>query len=269
MAAQVRQIQFGDRSPREIYGLLKASLKATLDINTGRGIHPRWLLKNDPVPAEYDCAKSNELRPYGVMLPYYSPQGCAVQAAMDALEFENDLRTFGIPSRVWQTYVTAWDDLGIKILASTTNWNYSWKDGTANTYVDQFHALEKALAKDLATYRAKHPGIPAFQHEGGFGAGEEKAEFVSNSAMTSLKYISFFHYHLCEAMHLIPEAQKGWVGWTTIRVTGNKVTLGPDGSWLNGVYKYVAKMPGGLTRRGEFLATPPPDFDKQIIQINP
>lgn len=266
--AQNRDIDFGSRPPSEVYRIIKTALN---DSQMQERKMRKLDTKRRSVPSSYDVATCWRFyAPERVI--QFGPQDAAITAASYALGHEKDLTDFGIPEHVWQRQIANFDNIGVAAIASSGNWiSGKWAD-EAKSYFDVKTKLSKAqkdLYNELVKYRSASKGKPSFKYGGECGAGEEESEIIGNSSMLTLMYIPYFNYRVCQLLDIDPENQSKCVGWTVKRVTGKTVQISSDDSgYLIGAYRYVAKLPGGTSKRGEFLGDAPRDSYKQVVRID-
>jgi hypothetical protein len=251
-----RDMEFGKLSPKEIYGVIKTALRDTharnAEYRSKMGIP---VLKGNFDPSEggkyYDVSDClNDTLPDKAM-KLFGPQHASIVMAGWSMELANNLKRFGVPAQVWQQHLNNLDQIGIDSLAASGSWRY---EVNGETGVSFFAAKKKAkkvegeLLQSLLKYRAQNRGKPQFRSASECGAGEDQSEIIGNAALVTFSYIPFFNFRVCQLTGIDPENQARCIGWESKRVPGNKISI-PE---VRGVYQYVAKLPGGASKRGVF-----------------
>lgn len=271
--AEYRDIDFGNRTPLQVFGVMKVALG---DYRV-RDAEYRSRLKKRSGPGYYDPTQGGKLYAIDLchndMLPDINvksrgPQYAALSFASYAMELEKNFKAFGVPAVVWQPYITKIDQVGIDSLASSASWRLEVGGEEGVSFFaakKRIDSIAMELLKALKEYRAQNKGKPQFRSEPECGAGEDQTEVIGNAALVTFSYIPYLNFRICELVGAEPENQGRCSGWASTRFSGTKATLP---SQIYGVYRYLAKMPGGVTKRGEFYASGPTPTASEVIHLD-
>ncbi len=258
--AQERDIDFGKLSPNEIYSAIKTALHDTAVKENEFHSKSKTPDKKTGLAGNYDTSKEGKYYdisechnsvPFDYNVKQFSSQDAAIVSANYAMKLENNLKKFGIPEAVWKKNIDNINQIGINSLESSGSWRIEDKGDYGVSFFAAKKKIEKntnELLKSLQQYRAQNKGKPLFKAKPECGAGEESTDIIGNSALVTFSYIPFFNFRICQLIGVTPENQEKCTGWKSQRFSGTKASI-PE---VLGLYQYVAKLPGGVTKRGEF-----------------
>ena len=270
-------MDFGQRPPTEVYQIIKTAVRSSIADELSFRVQQRLKDKTYKPPPNlptYDIGDCFDSYVASAIATENGPQRMAIKIAATSRILERDLdRRFHIPRSVWETYIAELDQIGVDVIASTSKWVFGVPNDPTYSpstiaFNDKKRRTTEALHHSLMKYRAKNKGKPAFEHEGGCGAGEEEQQMVGNAALVAFSYIPYYNYRVCQLLDINPEEFPKCIGWETRRFSGPVIKFPKDPRGpLNGFYHFVAKLPGGVVKRGEFFAQYPYS-QKEIVQID-
>ena len=272
-------MDFGKRPPTEVYRIIKTAVRDSIEeelLFNQQRLKEKKTYKEKPYlpPPVYDIGNCFGVYVSSAIATENGPQRFAIEIAATSHILERDLdKKFRIPRSVWGTHIAELDQIGVDAIASTSKWSFGVPNDPGYSPSHQAFSEKKrrateALHRSLLKYRAQKKGNPAFEHEGGCGAGEEEQQIVGNAALVTFSYVPYYNYRVCQLLDINPEEFPKCIGWETRRFSGPVVKFPKDPRGpLDGFYHFVAKLPGGVVKRGEFFAQYPYS-QKEVVQID-
>ena len=152
------------------------------------------------------------------------------------LYWEHDLPKAGYPRRVWQPWVSQYEQaiVGLARRVPAQKFFAAWEK-SPESKLDGLRHL-------LLAYRVDHPRLPeVLSRPEGCGGGEVSVNLVTEPAATQVSIIPAFFYELCRVQRIDPNDTARCAHWR--EVSGPIVQVSGD-------YHYVAKWHDGTVKRG-------------------